>query len=344
MIVSMCHIYGLDVLNTTASFVILPLLFLFKFLRMVDTLNRHYFHLVVLQNTDFSIFDEMVMNCLQIDVGSDTASSYSEVTVVSFEESASETTRTKKTILAMLCFIIGIGLLCGVFPCYFIGISTEIPQMNWIYFFASFLIFIFTSICLTNDEYHIKYELIASVIVIFIFGILLGFLEFVIKQTIWISSLMLYKWIILGIFESFVMLVCPLLYVAISRSNQNKIGNQTATQTTLDNIFHNPKTYRDFRTSVAQDFCVENVLFLEALDRLKYAPRAEQYGLTNHIIKLFIKSDADLELNIPMQIKRNVFKQIRMDHSYAIFMEAEAHVKQLLVCNNLPRFLAKFKK
>ena len=329
--IDMLRLYGIYSLNTTAAFIVFPLLFFFKVVRMIDILNRHYWHLLVLQNTQFSTLDLFLMDFMNIDALQDTCTDSD--TMISFKSSPFELKRFVKIVVLFTIFIIVVGLSCGILPMYLLGIE-QVTEMYLVYLGSSFLLLVFALICLNNDQFYIKQELMASVSIVLLWGIVVEIVQFFISHPI-----LEYKWIILALLECFIMLGCPVLYLKCLGYPRRTKTTLTATPSTLNQILQDPTSYLEFRTSVAQDYCSENILFLEALERLKVADSTEFISISNYLIKLFIKDSGEMALNLPLSIKQTIYKQLPLDASYAIFIEAESHIKHLLITNNLPRYL-----
>eukprot|EP00834_Sanchytrium_tribonematis_P006545 NODE_492_length_6837_cov_0.395963.p2 type:complete len:371 gc:universal NODE_492_length_6837_cov_0.395963:3488-4600(+) len=141
-------------------------------------------------------------------------------------------------------------------------------------------------------------------------------------------------------------MMCVFFYLHLPLMNAcchtKRIGKTGVTQTTLHEILECPETYEVFRYSVCMDFCKENIMFLEGLQRLKYLENDDEYLAAKHLVNLYISYNSELELNLPNEIKLKILQSHH--RNYGVFVEAEQHVKQLLIHNNLPKFLAKVNK
>ena len=122
----------------------------------------------------------------------------------------------------------------------------------------------------------------------------------------------------------------------------------------LDMILKNSKLKYLFVKHLAREFCVENILFVEAVNEYKAGfdhdmSRDELRRQCNNIIKTFLKPNAVNEINVPaadmkatMDAVNCLFvtddKVVSMDDACVVFDKLLEHVKVILVSDQIPKF------
>jgi hypothetical protein len=182
-----------------------------------------------------------------------------------------------------------------------------------------------------KDMLYIRTELIITIATVYVSFILYMYFLFGmpnggnrkkdVTHFIWLFSC--------SVITFFCSMYLPLIIVAQKRLSEEPVGNCTLEY--LNAVLDSPSKSRKLRQIAAKQLSLENIQFLEEMQRAKRGS-FDLVNMYNH----YIKVDAPNELNIPFEIK-NPLEEAEKQGTLTLeaFLPAEVHVKHLVLVNTL---------
>ncbi|KAL5038726.1 hypothetical protein BDV3_001946 [Batrachochytrium dendrobatidis] len=135
-----------------------------------------------------------------------------------------------------------------------------------------------------------------------------------------------------------------------SKPEHSQVGNPTYN---LHCILEKPSTYAAFCTFLSREFCMESLLFLEAVQKYKNEIKenfnlALVKSLSDKIRVDFIEPGAINEVNLPKKITSKVDDTLKgitegnipLEKAKKMYDHAEEHIEEMLILNHLRKFQA----
>ncbi|KAJ3348227.1 hypothetical protein HDU91_006604 [Kappamyces sp. JEL0680] len=236
--------------------------------------------------------------------------------------------------------------------------------INMILFVQSSFLVVFTGWYLVRspmDNLGIKIQFLSAVALIFFYTMTV--LVCYITKTNWIGAQLLASLIPCMVF---VILVAWPVAVCIKMSREDRArprsqilyhqqlgqpfvrtSQRRLSETPLDSILSNPVLVEAFSKFLEREYCVENLLFLQEMQKYRSASESSDYSysqvlnMRNELVAGFVAPSSPNQVNLPGTIVKPILEMARSPYdakSSILLFEAEQHVRQLVSENHLSRF------
>eukprot|EP00835_Amoeboradix_gromovi_P005755 NODE_578_length_6506_cov_0.092711.p2 type:complete len:413 gc:universal NODE_578_length_6506_cov_0.092711:4709-5947(+) len=186
-----------------------------------------------------------------------------------------------------------------------------------------------------SDNFHISRESICCIISTFVFGIATAASDSYVSSD---RRLTVYNWLVFGTgqaIEAFIMYL-PVFSFYYSHYRRNKNESSTV----IEVILSNTQDFNSFLKYLTREWASENLLFLKAILDLKMATDCEDISKRSELIAdKFIRDGSYYQINLPANIKTDCIQKINNGDYEHAFVGSYFHVKELLECDSLPRFI-----
>lgn len=233
--------------------------------------------------------------------------------------------------LGIVLFGFLFGLIYSQFP-----YQTLLPvTFTMVTLFAINTMTFFIMLRRVHDPYYVKYEMLFSSVVFIILTLAsggqyaaLGRIENPTAAQLALPSIHPFIIVISSNLLSFLL---PLVASYQKSSIEEK-------STDIKAILRNKTEWKEFQKVCADYFCLENALFIQALEKVKTNATAKGIEM---ICSEFIVPGAPNELNLSSSLRKKIIQQIKIDAALAIGLldMAEKEVLKLLQQNIVPHYI-----
>ena len=348
MIRNMCDLLELVDLENVTSFLLFPLIVFFRTMRVGYILKEYYWNQMLIKNKvdgekGFKGIDKWLIKLLRVETKDDSDVSTQNSTILNSDSQLSVVKESPVLSIGFM-LIFGIGSILTIIY-YAMGIHDSDKIMYW-FFLAYCLVLALVSVPLLakeKDNYFIKHEMILSAVLVAFFALVVEILEVApgTAGSEWVEDWEHHEHFIVGMIDTGILLWFPIGVYFYQKMQIKRIAEGKVTFQALDVILQTAETCEKFKEFVAMDYCSENIAFLEDVMIFKSLAKEERKKYAKKMYDIYIKYNGMMVLNLSADEVIVIKSKLESDTVNAdLFESCELQVKNLLVENNLRRFLS----